>query len=74
MNHRFAEGKVKKTTIAATLGAIILGAVLGAGLLGSAKEDKAMDITSNGLITSTVMPAIDVAVPKITEIATFALG
>ena len=66
--------KVSKTTIAATLGAIILAAVLGAGLLGQAKEDKAMDITNNELITNTVMPAIDVAVPKITETATFALG
>ena len=65
---------VSKKTIAVTLGAIILGAVLVAGLLGSAKEDKTMDLTNNGLVTNTVMPAIDVAVPKITETATFALG
>lgn len=63
-----------KITVAATLGAIILAAVLGASLFGQVKEDKAMDLTKNGLVTSTVMPAIDVAVPKITETATFALG
>ena len=65
---------MRKIIIATALGAIILGAVLGAGLLGSAKGDKTMDVTNNGFVTDTVIPAIDVALPKITETATFALG
>ncbi|MFC1956339.1 hypothetical protein ACFLWZ_07505 [Chloroflexota bacterium] len=65
---------MKKIIIAAALGAIIVGTILGAGLLGSAKGDKTMDVTNNGFVTDTVIPDINGAVPKITETATFALG
>ena len=61
---------MKKVIIAAA----IVGTILGAGLLGSAKGDKAMDVTNNGFVTDKVIPEIDAVVPKITETATFALG
>ena len=67
-------GNTRKVTIVAVLGILIFGAILGTGLLGSTKEEKAMDLTNDGLAANTGIPAIDAAVPKRTETATFALG
>ena len=65
---------MKKVTVFAVLAAVIVGTVLGTDIIGSAKEDRAMDITNDGVLTSTAIPAIDEAVPEIIETATFALG
>ena len=68
-------GNVRKgTIIIVALSVLILGAVLGAGLLGSTKEDKTMGLTNDGRVSNTVIPVIDAAVPTRTETATFALG
>ena len=65
---------VKRATIVASLGTLILGAVLGIGLLGAAKEEKAMDVTNNRPVADTSIPAIDMLIPNNTATATFALG
>ena len=65
---------LRKVTIVAVLGALILGAVLGTVLLSSTKEDRVMDLTNDEIVTNAGIPAIDAVLPEITETATFALG
>lgn len=67
-------GNLRKVTIIAVLGIFILGVVFSSGLLGCKKEDKIMDVTNDGDITNTVIPALDRQAPNRTETATFALG
>ena len=65
---------MKKITVVAALAAIIVGAILGTGIIGSTKEDGAMGIKNDVLVTSAAIPVIDEAVPERIETATFALG
>ena len=67
----------KKIIVVVALWALILGAVLGTGLLGSATEEKSMELMNDkndGLIHTVGIPALDAAVPEKIETATFALG
>jgi len=67
-------GNLRKVTIVVVLGMFILGVVFSSSLLGCKKEDTTMGVTNNGIVASAAIPPIDVAAPKRTETATFALG
>ena len=67
-------GNLRKITIISVLSMFIIGAVFSSSLVGCKKEDKTMDPANDGLIPSTVIPAIDARAPNRTETATFALG
>ena len=67
-------GNLRKVTIVAALGALILGVVFSSSLAGCKKEDKAVDLTTDGLVPEAGVSVIDAAVPERTETATFALG
>ena len=65
---------LRKVTIVAVLGMLILGTVFSSSLAGCKKEDKTMGLTDNGRASDITIPAIDAAEPMRTETATFALG
>ena len=65
---------LRKVTIVAVLGMLILGAVFSSSLAGCKKEDKTMGLTDDGHVSGITIPAIDAAVPMTTKTATFALG
>jgi hypothetical protein len=56
------------------VGASVVGLVLGAIYLGSAKERKAMTLTKASSVRKAVIPPIDASVPAKMETATFGLG
>ncbi len=65
---------LRKVTIVAVLGMLILGAVFSSSLTGCKKEDKTMGLTDDVRVSDITIPAIDAAEPMRTETATFALG